>query len=217
VRFRNLTLAVALAFAAIPNASASWRDSYWPFPSLWKGESSPPEPHTESAQQPSAIDQRGTEQSPLTVKVLPTPKTDEEAAQARDERDQKSSTDRWMIFLTAAVATATFLQVFALWVTIRTARRQLRAYVFIDTGTIRNVADPTIPNPPGQVPPNGAIIWRDTGPIAILVAKRPFRKVLSGRGRCDSREVAETTLDSPCGPRPLESSIAARHSVTKAI
>ena len=48
-------------------------------------------------------------------------------------------------------------------------------------------------------------------------AKRPFRKGLSGRCRCDSRKVAETDLEPPCGRRPPESSIAARRCVIRLI
>ena len=48
-------------------------------------------------------------------------------------------------------------------------------------------------------------------------AQRPFRKGLSGRCRCDSRKVAETDLEPPCGRRPPESSIAARRCVIRLI
>ena len=48
-------------------------------------------------------------------------------------------------------------------------------------------------------------------------AKRPFRKGLSGRCRCDSRKVVETDLEPPCGRRPPESSIAARRCVIRLI
>ena len=47
--------------------------------------------------------------------------------------------------------------------------------------------------------------------------KRPFRKGLSGRCRCDSRKVVETDLEPPCGRRPPESSIAARRCVIRLI
>ena len=47
--------------------------------------------------------------------------------------------------------------------------------------------------------------------------KRPFRKGLSGRCRCDSKEVAETDMEPPCGRRPPESSIAARRCVIRLI
>ena len=51
----------------------------------------------------------------------------------------------------------------------------------------------------------------------IQAPKRPFRKGLSGRCRCDSKEVAETDMEPPCGRRPPESSIAARRCVIRLI
>ena len=52
-----------------------------------------------ATQQPPPADQRGTEKAPLVVKVLPTPKTDVEASQEAKERDQKASTDWWLIII----------------------------------------------------------------------------------------------------------------------
>ena len=49
------------------------------------------------------------------------------------------------------------------------------------------------------------------------LVKRLFRKGLSGRCQCDSRKVVETDLEPPCGRRPPESSIAARHCVIRLI
>ena len=51
----------------------------------------------------------------------------------------------------------------------------------------------------------------------VITPKRPFRKGLSGRYRCDSRKVVETDLEPPCGRRPPESSIAARRCVIRLI
>ena len=55
------------------------------------------------------------------------------------------------------------------------------------------------------------------GGVIIAGPKRPFRKGLSGRYRCDSRKVVETDLEPPCGRRPPESSIAARRCVIRLI
>ena len=45
-------------------------------------------------QQPSTTDQRGTQQTPFVVKVLPIPKTNEEEAQEAKERNEKEALDR---------------------------------------------------------------------------------------------------------------------------
>jgi hypothetical protein len=51
--------------------------------------------------------------------------------------------------------------------------RQMRAYVFVQTINIYNVADPPTPTPSGQQPPPGARTLPDRGPI-ILIAIRNF-------------------------------------------
>lgn len=53
-------------------------------------------------------------------------------------------------------------------VMVRTGRRQLRAYVFIDTGDIINVAKPMEDVPDGKEPPKGALRWNNLGPVAVL-------------------------------------------------
>lgn len=55
---------------------------------------------TQPLQHPTAPDQRGTEQMPLVVKPLPTPKTEEEAVQDARERDQKAALDRSLVKFT---------------------------------------------------------------------------------------------------------------------
>lgn len=94
-------------------------------------------------QQPSATDQRGTQQAPLVVKILPTPKTTEEAAQEAKERNEKEALDRRITDATdniayfskilAAVAGLLFLAlIFQAWMlrrTINISRASERAYV----------------------------------------------------------------------------------------
>jgi hypothetical protein len=53
---------------------------------------------------PQTPDVRGTDQSPLTVRVLPTPKTQEEAAQERAERQDQSSANWRLVQLTGLLA-----------------------------------------------------------------------------------------------------------------
>jgi hypothetical protein len=102
-------------------------------------------PQTESSdqQKKSADEQRGTEQLPLIVKLQSTEKSDQEAAQAEREKQNQAAAKRWTEIVAWIVAVATAGQAVALIVTIavmiRTARRQLRAYVFIDSTLINGM------------------------------------------------------------------------------
>ena len=81
-------------------------------------------------------DQRGTDDTPLVVKVAPGPNAEQEAAEAKKEKEAKTAAERRIEITTWIVAFATLLQAIGLgvtiWVMVRTARRQLRAYVFVD-------------------------------------------------------------------------------------
>jgi hypothetical protein len=61
---------------------------------------SPPEPHSEQAAQNSQGEPRGTMDAPLVVKVLPSPKTAQEAAEEAQDREEKTSTDRRLMIFT---------------------------------------------------------------------------------------------------------------------
>lgn len=71
-------LAVALVMVAIATVAAA-PESNRPSPSSGKA-NEPPQNQSSTPGQPSAPDQRGTEQLPLVVKTLPSPKTEEESA-----------------------------------------------------------------------------------------------------------------------------------------
>jgi hypothetical protein len=103
-----------------------------PAPSA-REQSRAPQTEPNPEQQHSADDHRGTEQSPLIVKIQPTPKSSEEAAQAEREKENQAA-DKWRSDIIAiAIAAAAAVQAAALISTIIvmmcTARRQLRAYV----------------------------------------------------------------------------------------
>lgn len=77
----------------------------------WAAESGrPPKIERAAPQQSAATDQRGTNYSPLVVKVLPTQKTEAEAAQDAAERQEKAESDAWIIRLTGALVTVGALQ-----------------------------------------------------------------------------------------------------------
>src|SRR5271155_1038262 len=177
-------------------------------PSPSAGESQrPPQQKPSAANQPAGNEQRGTEDRPVVVKVLPSEKTETERAQEQHDRFEKSSSDWWIVRLTGALALVGILQFLALIgqaivfriqanalresvdltrevsghqerdmrasiaeasraatamdkvvTSIQTMtdeqrefwQRQMRAYVFIQTINIFNVAAPPTPTPDGQ-------------------------------------------------------------------
>ncbi len=90
----------------------------------------------EATAPPAAIDRRGTEQSPLAVKLIPAPKTAAELADETAARQERASNDLWLMLLTAAVVSAALLQLGALLAFMATTRRQHRAYVFVSGAEI---------------------------------------------------------------------------------
>ena len=59
---------------------------------------------TQPAQQIPQADQRGTEDTPVIVKIAPSPKTDKEITQEKKDRDEKAANDRNIVNLTAILA-----------------------------------------------------------------------------------------------------------------
>jgi len=90
---------IALTFVAAV-ASDSWGQS----------QRKPPREENKTTQQSAAPDQRGTEQSPAIIKLIPTPKTAEETEADRKEKEDKNKSDVSMIRLTGALALIGFLQ-----------------------------------------------------------------------------------------------------------
>jgi hypothetical protein len=137
--FRAFALAVLLAWL-LPAHSEP------PLPTPSEA-SKPQEQKTAARQQSAAEDNRGTAQAPFVVNVLPPVKTEQEAEQDAKERDEKSSSDRWLAIGALLTAIFTGLLVFVtsglayytyqLWAATRdmarkldeTTKRQLRAYV----------------------------------------------------------------------------------------
>src|SRR5258708_4720130 len=63
---------------------------------------------SKKAAQPTTTDQRGTDQSPLSVKILPGPQTKEQADKEERERREKASIDEKLAFETQRIADYTF-------------------------------------------------------------------------------------------------------------
>src|SRR5260221_2025643 len=65
------------------------------------------QPKTEAAEGKGADEQRGTENAPIVVKVLPAEKGDKERADEAAERDEKRTLDRRLVELTSDLARST--------------------------------------------------------------------------------------------------------------
>ena len=140
-------LGFVLVFAAVLNCAAFGQAQRL---SPRGRENTPPAP-TQSQAQPPRIqeaatpDSRGTEQSPLSVKIVQPPKSEAEAAQEQRDRDERRANESWFVALTRALAVATgglLIATVGLWYTtarqghalkqaIETARRSADSAEFI--------------------------------------------------------------------------------------
>ena len=119
----------------------------------------PPKPQPK--QEKTNANQRGTEQAPFFVKI-PAPTSQAERDYETYEKDEKPANERKITNATVALAWITGVLAFftaALWVAtyslVRgakdTAEKELRAYVFVQTGSIQNLSN-------GQHPTSRLII-----------------------------------------------------------
>ncbi len=69
-----------------------------------------PQPISSASSQSANSDQRGTEQSPLVIKLLATEKTKQESEVDARDRQEKASSDWWIVRLTGILALVAFLQ-----------------------------------------------------------------------------------------------------------
>jgi hypothetical protein len=79
-----------------------------------------PSKHPGAADKQPNNDLRGTDSSPITVKVLPTPKSDAETTQEKQDRQDQSAANWWMVRLTGIIGLIGLVQT---WVFYRQARR----------------------------------------------------------------------------------------------
>jgi hypothetical protein len=122
---RQFVLGIALLFALVVDSNGQ--------PSKGSPNSNPPP--TQSAQQPAA-DQRGTDQSPLSIKILPGSNSEERAEKEEHERQEKVQIDekvafetqrvadytRWLAAFTLALFCAALGQIVLFWVQLRYMR-----------------------------------------------------------------------------------------------
>ena len=114
LNLRRLIGIVILAFLCVIVANAQSQE---PAPSTEilgnnkKPQNSENKKHSEN-------DQRGTEQTPLIVKMAPSPNAQEEDPKAKQDKENQAAANRRSEIITIAIAIATFLQAFALIYTI---------------------------------------------------------------------------------------------------
>lgn len=89
LKLRHTVLVISLLLACV---GAAWGQSQQPSPSPGKGIEPPPSQTAQSSTNP-ATDRRGTEQSPLIIKVLPTPESAEKVAVDAKRENQKVAND----------------------------------------------------------------------------------------------------------------------------
>jgi hypothetical protein len=181
---RVALLAVALFFLLAAALAYSQQPSPSPEPSV--AISRPPDQKPESGNRNTDTDQRGSEQAPFIVKVIPAEQTEKEP-QPNGAQRPTYPTNRWSLSDKIAViaSIAGMLQFLALvatiWVMIRNGRRQLRAYVFPDSasildGTMLDPPQPERTNVPGivmtirnsgQTPAYQAVSWAQIAVINV--------------------------------------------------
>jgi hypothetical protein len=86
---------------------------------------SQPANNPEAANQQSRDDLRGTDSSPIVVKVLPTPKTDAETAQEKQDHQDQSAANWWMVKLTGAIMVIGLIQSFVFALQARRLRQTI--------------------------------------------------------------------------------------------
>ena len=198
-----------LIFTLLSVAVPSWSQDSRPRQTPQKAVSGPSNQKGKSTTQQPEIEQRGSEKSPFVIKILPSGQTQKEPP-ASTNQGPSNTTNSWGLSDKIAVIASivAFLQFGALvWtiiVMVANGRRQLRAYVLGESGTIGNVANP-IPLYAGQViTTTGAEITNTAcGPVVYIQIKNsgqtPAYKVVHWGSIC----VREYPLTSNLPPIPL--------------
>jgi hypothetical protein len=97
-----------------------------PPPPNTKELSNPQEPNPSGDKQPSAVDERGTQNNPLIVKVFPSGDTNEEPEWAKKDREQATSNERLLnvgLIIVGCLQLLVFaLQGFLLYLSIKEMR-----------------------------------------------------------------------------------------------
>jgi hypothetical protein len=104
-----------IAFLALSLAVILSAESQRPAPRGGEIKRNPPSRPSQSNQREAAPDPRGTENAPVIVRILPVPKTQEQAAEEQRERQDQASFNRWAIRLSGFTLIVLIVQSFVLW------------------------------------------------------------------------------------------------------
>ena len=124
--FRSAAHVVSLIAPMALSIAVLSAQSQPPIPGAGKGQRPQPSQQSQTTQQQPTADPRGTEQSPVVVKVQPTPKTDEEAAKEKAKEQTESSAKQWTLGLAIGTGMVGLLQSLMIFVQARIAANQNR-------------------------------------------------------------------------------------------
>jgi len=212
LKMRSVRLVPLLVALLVWSAVAQ---SQGPPPSAGQTVSRPPEEKPASDKQRPNPEQRGTQETPFFVQILPTPQANEKPANDTTQQPNKA-TPHWTASdsIAGIAAIAGILQAIALVITIvvlvRTARRQLRAYILPEAGAL---CDGTMLNPPQPVHANdpGVILsFKNSGPT-------PAFKFVSWAQIAITGPADAHTLVAPPFASVYPATIGAGGNVTKAL
>jgi hypothetical protein len=123
-------------------AGAAWAQPDLQPPTPSGGEiKQPPKQISSDDQSKAAPDQRGTEEKPLVTKIIMPAKTQTEAAQDAEDREEKTSSDRWMVGLTGAIVFVGVVQTVVFGIQARRLKETVLAMKQIDEGQSAKVAE----------------------------------------------------------------------------
>ncbi len=109
LRILLAVIAVTGSIEAVRSAQLESSESYWPTPRLWDIQQ-PPQTKAAATSNEPGTNNRGTEASPVIVKIMPAQKTAAESAEDQQEREEKASADLWTLWLTGSLAFVGALQ-----------------------------------------------------------------------------------------------------------
>ncbi|MGC1860089.1 MAG: hypothetical protein WA733_02925 [Methylocystis sp.] len=189
----------------------------------------PPQEQPKATIQPSAAEQRGTDQTPFSVKIIPTPKTQAESEADQTERNQKFALDSrlldftgWLVVVGALQFIAISVQAIFLWLSFKESRRVTRAaersadaaeQALISTNRAFVHVKDFIPHP---IVENGIIVgfavivtWENTGSTPARNARASVNYILFDAEMPDNFDYPDASKSGPpffIAPRGIISS-----------
>jgi len=149
-----------------------------PSPTQQNSVSRPPNQESQRTQEQTNGEHRGSEQSPLVIKILPAENRQNESAASAEQRPSNpnemwSLSDRIAVIATIVGALQFGALVATVWVLIFNGRRQLRAYVLPENMGIFDGTTVNPPQPQRAGIPGVAMLIKNSG-------QTPAYRVVSG-------------------------------------